>query len=172
MTTSGSSHNNTASRKEFGTGILPFIIILITLSICLKTSICRADFFIVADSGSVDFGYVYASDLMKGFKEIGASSLDYAQKITIIDTETLNWEITARATTPEFVSIAGHKACGHLEWRLNGTGNYTPFTTNENIVDSGSGDGAVEIDYRVKTDWTDKPGSYSITIVYTLAEAI
>lgn len=152
--------------------ILIFSLLAAFFFLLTNPTAVRADLFLEAENGTVDFGYVYASDLMNGFKELGASTLDYAERFTVTDTGTAGWELTARAESPVFISPHGSKPCSDLEWRLNDTGNYSPLTTSASVVATGSGDETIELDYRIKTGWDDTPGAYNLTVVYTLSEAI
>jgi hypothetical protein len=118
----------------------------------------------------VDFGVVTAQDLDTGFIERTASDLTYALRIDVTDTGAANWTLYTHAGTPDFISYSGSKPCADLQWRLNGAGVYTAYSTIDEAVASGSGNGTLDLDFRLLTDWADRPDSYSLNIVFTIVE--
>jgi len=133
---------------------------------------CRAALSAAASAGTLDFGAITVSDLAAGFKEIDPSPLYHALKVSVADTEPVNWVLKIRAAYPVFSTVAGDKPCDDFGWRINGTGFYTPLNTADDTVTSGTGNADVELDFRMRVGWNDAPGDYKLTIVFTIAEEI
>ena len=130
----------------------------------------RADLTVDADTSGLSFGTVTPWDLNAGFVELAPSTLSYALRLTVTDTEAAGWTVYTRADTPEFSSLRGGKPCGDLQWRLNTSGGYTAFTNMDSAVTSGSGNGVVDLDFKLLTDWFDAPDAYGISVIFTVVQ--
>ena len=144
------------------------------IGICLlQNNVCHAVLSLSADTNTVDFGTVTKTDLDTGFKELTASGLTYAVRLGVTDTGPVNWKLQTKADTANFSAVGGgNKPCGDLKWRVNGAGLYTSYTTLDATVSTGNGNGVVDMDFELLTDWTDTPDSYSITVTFTISEDI
>lgn len=131
---------------------------------------CAADLTVTGDMAVIDFGVVTTADLDTGFVERTASDLTYALRIDVADTGLTNWTLYTNANAANFSALSGTKPCSDLQWRLNGGGTYTPYTTMDAAVASGTGGSALELDFRLLTDWADRPDSYSINVVFTIVQ--
>lgn len=146
---------------------------IVLIGICLiNVNVCHAALSLGADTNSVDFGTVTSDDLDTGYMELTASTLTYAVRLSITDTGPVNWVLKTKADTANFSAISGTKPCGDLKWRVNGAGIYTAYTTLDTTVSTGNGNADVDVDFKLLSDWTDTPDSYSITVVFTLSEDI
>jgi hypothetical protein len=145
-----------------------FIILLIALA--ASASLCKASISISADTQTVDFGSLREADLNLGFKELTSSDLTYALRLTVMDDIPAGWQLKTKAGTEYLSSTGGSKPCSDVRWRLNGSNIYTPYSTNDVTVISGDGDSYLDLDFEMLADWIDTPGSYNITVVFTLFE--
>lgn len=146
-----------------------------TASICailliLCAAPCAASISLTGDVNIIDFGIATVWDLDTGYIERTASDLTYALRLDIADTGSTNWILYTHASAANFTSFSGVKSCSDLQWRLNQSGTYTAYTTIDEAVASGNGNNTLDLDFRLLMNWADKPGSYSIDVVFTVIE--
>lgn len=119
---------------------------------------------------SVALGSVTEVDLNAGFVELSAPVGTYALRVNVTGTQNTPWTLYTRAATANFSSAAGLKPCGSLQWRRDGMGTYTPYTTMDVIAANGTANSRVDVDLKLLTDWQDTPGDYNINIVFTVTQ--
>jgi hypothetical protein len=158
-----------AEKKGF---IIPAALLLAAAVFLMWSNVCNAELSLSSDTPVVNFHSATVSDLYTGYIEIGPSPIDYAIRLSVTDTETANWIIRTKAGAPDFYSFGSSKPCADLKWRINNSGLYTGYTTFDSTVARGAGDANVDIDYKMIAKWSDAPGSYSISIIFTIAEDI
>lgn len=85
------------------------------------------------------------------------------------------WSLSVRATSATWAGSGGarlNKPVGDLRWSTAAGGSYTPMsTTNTAVFPSGTAGSAniITLWYRIYWSYvTDLPGTYKITVVYTL----
>lgn len=125
---------------------------------------------ITLDTPTVGFGTLTQADLDAGFKDITASSSTYALRVNVANPNKKAWSLYTSASTANFNAAAGIKPAGALQWRINGTGGYTAYTTTNVLTANGTTDSTVDFDFRMLTGWTDTPDTYSLTVVFTITQ--
>lgn len=143
---------------------------LFALLACVASgSVCHAQLDVVLDTATVSFGTLDKSSLDAGFMELTAVVPTYALRVAVTDTVPQNWTLSTKVSASYFTAAFGTKPCGDLQWRLNGGGNYTPYTIFDVPAATGNGNATIDFDFKMLTSWTDEPDTYSITVVYTIS---
>ncbi len=107
---------------------------------------------------------------------IGGGSPPYAVRLNVLSSTGWNLFLRAEAdladlsqSPPAVIPIS------RLQWRLTGSGGWTPFSTEQTPVYSPPpgrtpqpGGRDVDLDLMLQLDWEDLPGSYSTTVVCIL----
>jgi len=78
-----------------------------------------------------------------------------------------DWELCIRTTDPSMGG--GGKPSSDVEYWPPGGSAWQPASMLNQLIAWGSGNGNVDIRFRVRVDWTDVPGSYSSVLALTLA---
>ena len=143
--------------------------LLVFVSCVASGSTCRAQLDITLDTATVSFGTLDKTDLDAGFVEMTAAALTYAVRVTVTDTVPQNWTLYTKTATTNFTAAVGVKPCGDLQWRQNGVGSYTAYTTSDVAAATGNGNGTVDFDFKILTSWSDKPDTYDIDVVFTIS---
>jgi hypothetical protein len=144
--------------------------LILLLSFIAAATECKAALSVTADASTVNFGAVTKSDLDNGFKELTSSDITYALRLTVIDDSSVRWTLNTKAETEYFSSFSGNKPCGDIRWRQNGAGIYNAYSTSDATVVAGSSDAIIDMDFKMLTGWNDKPGAYSINVIFTIFE--
>ena len=146
------------------------LLVLSVLLACLSAAgVCHAQLEMNLDTSMVSFGSIDKSDLDAGFVELTPDAPSYALSVTVTDPEAQDWILYTRASDSHFTASTGVKPCGDLQWRLNGLGSYSPYTTSDAAAATGNGNATVDFDFKMLTSWADRPDTYGIDVVFTIS---
>ena len=118
------------------------------------------------DSSLVSFPTPTADDLDAGF-------LTYENALNIHLWSNVKWRLMVKTTDPDMGTVGDFtKPVHHMQWRAHGTGTYTALRHQNDRIDRGNGfaeDYEIPLDLRVRMRWNrDRPGTYGVTLTFTL----
>jgi len=115
---------------------------------------------VLTTSGDINFGT--------------ASGIGYTstQSGTISVKRNTDWKVTIKATTASWTGTEGGRAdkpCSDLEYKGGDVANWTELTTTAQTIKSAAlGSYSWTMEYRAEVVWEDTPGTYTLTVEYTL----
>jgi len=150
------------------------VTLFILVPICLVISVqlvYAASTYLKVSPKSLNMGIINADDYENGYKEKSSGSL-----ISLRDTAN-DWKLTVKTNDSDMGSISGYiKPVDDFFWKA--TGPYATQATYASITNydievargpRGSKKLDIFTDYKIALLWArDIPGSYDITLVYTL----
>jgi hypothetical protein len=104
-----------------------------------------------------------------GVAQLNAGWVEHAGIQVRIDASgsTTSWTLTLRDA--DGARSAGGKDPADLQWRTGGATAWTPMTTTDQAISSGSGNAEVTVFFRTRVGWAaDRPGDYGASLVFTL----
>lgn len=113
------------------------------------------------------FPNVSSTHLNKGFIEARNAT-------TVTVSSNVPWQLTVRSEDRNMGQVKDHvKPLSDILWRKSGRTQYTAISTDDRLVDSSAtyaDHQKIELDYKMLVGWTrDKPGTYGLTLRYTLS---
>lgn len=121
----------------------------------------------------LDFPVPTAFDLDRGYIEAnrGSSVPDLSVKVNKLSTS--SWSLFIITEQPYFTPVNLNKPHYNLLWKLSSESEsrYRPVSLQKSVVRVGRASGNVDIDFRLKLDWSDPPANYSMEVVFILEVA-
>ena len=113
------------------------------------------------------FPAISSADMDKGF-------IESIRATTITVSSNLPWQLTVRSEDQDMGKVEDYiKPLSDFLWSKSSDAQYTMISTESGLVDSSANyadNREIELNYKMLVGWTrDKPGSYGLTLRFTLS---
>jgi len=117
----------------------------------------------------IQFPIPIAEDLHQGYVDARVSSSG-PLPIQIDVPEGIAWQLNVQTIDPYFSPVQWHKPHYDLLWKQHHEPDalFRPLNLQEIGVVTGTSSMRVELDFRLKIDWTDPPGEYNLDVIFEL----
>ena len=119
----------------------------------------------------IQFPIPVSEDLHRGYIDAHVSSSG-PLPIQIDVPEGTAWQVNVRTSDLYFSPVQYHKPHYDLLWKQHHEPDalFRPLSLQEFGIMTGTSSTRIELDFRLKIDWSDLPGEYNLDVIFDLIE--